>query len=483
MAAGGYALAQGLNLVVYLVLARLLTPEEFGVYAAATILLGFMAVISESGITSALIQRKDRIAEAMSTGAVWTLVAGLGLSLGALVLAPAIGLFFDDSQTGEIAAVMSGVVLLQTLTAVPSAILQRNFSFRRRIIIEPVQVVIFGAVAIVAAANGMGVWALVVGQYAGVAIDTLLSWALVSFRPRLRLASIGMWRELASYGRHVFAGAMALRIGEQSDTAIVGKFLGAAPLGQFRYAFRLAMTPFQLLLASAAYVLFPAFARITTDRDRFRAAFLRSLRWMCVLGFPGGLVLVPLGVPLAVLLFGDVWRNAGYAAMGMGLYTGAMALSAIAAEGLKADGHPELAAKINVIGASTTIVAMLALLPLGLVGVGVGVSIGAAFGALAGVRHAGRAIELPAGAPRRDLAAADRGADDGRGDHAARASGRRGRQPEHRGRPRALGPRGSRGRGRLLGGAVDASAGDEPGATEGGRDPARIAFGLDPPPP
>ena len=128
---------------------------------------------------------------------------------------------------------------------------------------------------------------------------------------------------------------------------------------------------------------------------RFRAAFLRSLRWMCVLGFPGGLVLVPLGVPLAVLLFGDVWRNAGYAAMGMGLYTGAMALSAIAAEGLKADGHPELAAKINVIGASTTIVAMLALLPLGLVGVGVGVSIGAAFGALAGVRHAGRAIELP----------------------------------------------------------------------------------------
>ena len=76
MAAGGYALAQGLNLVVYLVLARLLTPEEFGVYAAATILLGFMGLVSESGITSALIHRKDRIEEAMSTGAVWTLLAG-----------------------------------------------------------------------------------------------------------------------------------------------------------------------------------------------------------------------------------------------------------------------------------------------------------------------------------------------------------------------------------------------------------------------
>ncbi len=397
MAAGGYAMAQGLNLLVYLVLARLLTPEDFGVYAAATILLGFMGLVSESGITSALIHRKDRIEEAMSTGAVWTLFAGIGLSLVALALSPVIGSFFGNSRTGEIAAVMSGVILLQTLTSVPSAILQRNFSFRRRMIIEPVQVVVFGSVAIVAAAKGMGAWALVVGQYAGVAVDTVLSWALVSFRPRLRSASVAMWRELASYGRHVFAGSMALRIGEQSDTAIVGKFLGEAPLGQFRYAFRLALTPFQMLLSAAAYVLFPAFARITGERARFQAAFLRSLRWMCVLGFPGGLILVPLGVPLAVLLFGEVWRDAGYAAMGMGLYTGVMALNSIASEGLKADGRPELAARMNVVGASATIVAMLALVPFGLVGVAAGVSIGATLGAAVGVRHAARVLDLPLG--------------------------------------------------------------------------------------
>ena len=394
MAAGGYALAQGLNLVVYLVLARLLTPKEFGIYAAATILLGFMGLISESGITSALIHRKDRIEEAMSTGAVWTLVAGVGLSLAALALSPLIGIFFDDSKTGEIAAVMSGVVLLQTLTSVPSAILQRSFSFRRRMIIEPVQVVVFGTVAIVAAAKGLGAWALVVGQYAGVLIDTILSWALVSFRPKLRLASVRMWRELAGYGRHVFAGSMALRVGEQSDTAIVGKFLGAAPLGQFRYAFRLAMTPFQMLLSAAAYVLFPAFARITGDRGRFRAAFLRSLRWMCVLGFPGGLILVPLGVPLAVLVFGDVWRQAGYAAMGMGLYTGAMALNSIASEGLKADGRPEFATRMNLVTAVVTIIAMLAFVPLGLAAVAVGLSLGAVCGAAVGLAYAIRVIGL-----------------------------------------------------------------------------------------
>ena len=244
LAAGGYALAQGLNLLVYLALARLLNPADFGVYAAATVLLGFAMMVTESGMTSALIHRKDRMEEALSTAAVWTLAGGALLSLAALAMAPLIGLFFDSSEIATIAAAMSGIVLLQTLTSVPSAILQRDFSFMRRLIVEPTQVVVFGAIAIVAAADGLGPWALVAGQYGGVLIDLVLSWALISFRPQLRLVSVAMWRELAGYGRHVFVATMILRGGEASDAVIVGRFLGEGPLGQFRYAVRLATTPF-----------------------------------------------------------------------------------------------------------------------------------------------------------------------------------------------------------------------------------------------
>jgi O-antigen/teichoic acid export membrane protein len=396
MAAGGYAAAQALNLAVYLVLARLLSPADFGVFAAATVLLGFMTLVTESGMTSALIHREGRMEEALSTASVWALIGGVGLSLGSLAVSPLIGSFFDSSEIGAIAAAMSGVVLLRTLTSVPSAILQRSFSFLRRLIVEPAQVVAFGAIAIVAAANGLGAWALVAGQYGGALIDVVLSWALVSFRPRLRLASREMWRELAAYGRHILVATMVLRAGETSDTVIVGKFLGEGPLGQFRYAVRLAMTPFQLLLAAAAYVLFPAFARISAERQRFHAAFLRSLRWMCVLGFPSGLILVPLGVPLAVLLFGDVWREAGYAAMGMGLYTGASSLSSLASEALKADGRPDRLTRMHAGTAVLTVVSMLALLPLGLSAVAVGLSIGAVAGAVIGLFYTVRIVEVAA---------------------------------------------------------------------------------------
>jgi PST family polysaccharide transporter len=394
MAAGGYALAQGLNLAFYLVLARLIAPADFGAFAAATVLLGFLGLITDSGITSALIHRKDRMEEALSTATVSTFVGGALLSLAALAVAPVIGFFFDSSRIEGLAAAMSGIVLLRTVVSVPSAILQRSFSFRRRMIVEPAQVIAFGAISVTCAATGMGAWALVAGQYGGAVADVLLSWLLVSFRPRLRQVSFAMWRELASYGRHILFATVILRAGETSDTVIVGKILGEGPLGQFRYAVRLATTPFQLLLAAAAYVLFPAFARISTERDRFHGAFLRSLRWMSVLGFPSGMILVPLGVPLAVLLFGPVWRDAGYAAMGMGLFTGASSLSSVASEALKADGRPDRLTSMHTATAVVTVLSMLALVPLGLSAVAIGLSAGAAVGGTIGMVYVVRLIAV-----------------------------------------------------------------------------------------
>ena len=153
MAAGGYAAAQGLNLVFYLVLARLIAPAEFGAFAAATVLLGFLALVTDSGMTSALIHREDRMEEALSTATVSTFAGGLLLSLAALAAAPAIGFFFDSSKIEALAAAMSGIVLLRTVVSVPAAILQRSFSFRRRMIVEPAQVIAFGTISVACAAS------------------------------------------------------------------------------------------------------------------------------------------------------------------------------------------------------------------------------------------------------------------------------------------------------------------------------------------
>jgi O-antigen/teichoic acid export membrane protein len=387
LAGSGYVLAQVLNLGFYLALARLATPHEFGVLAAGSVLLGAAMLLTESGMMSALVHRRDRIDESIQTALVATTVGGLLLTLLSVASAPLLGLFFRSHQVAEVAAVLSGTVLLKSLGAVPAARLQREFSFVRRLVIEPAAVVAFGVSSVIATANGMGVWGLVIGYYALAGTEFLLSWVLAPIRPRPSLVSFSLWRELAGYGRHVLAATVILRVSDQADTGIVGRFLSTSALGQYRYAFRLAATPYWTLLAGASYVLFPAFARISDNRERFERAFMRSLRWICVGAFPVGMLLLPLGEPGAVVLFGETWREAGQAAMAMCLYPCASALSSIASEALKADGKPQRLTRMHTVTTVATAAAMLALLPFGLIGVAAGLSVGAVIGAIYAVRQ------------------------------------------------------------------------------------------------
>ncbi len=380
LAAAGYIAAQALNLAFYIALARLLSPTEFGEFAAATVIVGLSLLVTESGLASAVIQRRDRVDEAASTAAVATAITGVAFSLLALATAPLTGMFFNGAEITAIAAASSGTVFLRTIGAVPDALLQRSFSFVRRLVIEPATVLCFGVSAVIAAAAGLGAWSLVIGQYAGFAIDAILAWALVRWRPRWSQVSFSMWRELVGYGRHVFVATAILHIGEQVSTALVGRLLGTAALGQFRYALRLAGTPFSLLLAGAAYVLFPAFSRIAGDARRLQGAFLRSLRWVCVASFPAGLFFVPLGVPTAVIIFGPEWREAGEAMAAMCLLPAGGMLANVVSEALKAIGEPRYLTRMHVVTAVITAGLILALQPFGLTAASAALSIGAVAG-------------------------------------------------------------------------------------------------------
>jgi O-antigen/teichoic acid export membrane protein len=400
----GYALSQILTLATYLVLARLVSPTEFGLFTAGLVMVGLARLYTESGMLAAVVYWRDRLEEAAATAFVATFVAGVLIGLLMLALAPAIGWFFHDSTVTGIAAAAAGLALLRTIAIVPDALLQRQFSFLRRMVVEPGSVLAFGVVGIVLTANGLGVWGLVIAQYASFLVAALLSWGLISWRPQLRLASFAMWRELISYGRHTIAAATVIRVGEEIPVLILGRFTGAAALGQLRYGRRIASLPLAMIMAAASYVLFPAFARIATERERFQASVLRALRWMAILAVGGGLIMIPLGKPLTSLAFGDVWAQAGEAVMALGVYTAARGISSLIVEALKAHGRPEIVTRMNAIELVVGTIAMLALLPFGLVGVCVGISIGS----ILRTAYALRSAHAVMGLPRRNLLVAIR---------------------------------------------------------------------------
>lgn len=384
----GYVVAQAISFASYLVLARLLTPSQFGTFAAGLVVAGIGTVLGESGLLAALIQRRDRLEEALESAFVATVVSGVLLSLLALAAAPLVGLFFHSSTAALVAAVMSASMLFRLVEIVPSALLQRRFAFVRRVAIDPLGMLAFAAGSIIPAIAGLGVWSLVIGTYAQYAVSLVGAWWFAGWVPHPRRATVRVWRELARFGRPLVLAELIRRAIPELPVVALGRFAGAGAIGQYSYALRVANQAPDAIVSIGSYVLLPALARLADNQRRFTAALTRAVRWMCGLSFPLGMLLVTLGTPAIVLVFGARWHAAGEAVIPLGVYAGVLALDSIASEVWKAAGATEMLPRMH--GLSFVLMAVLIValgVPFGLIGVtsaiaasGVGVAAYAVYG-------------------------------------------------------------------------------------------------------
>lgn len=373
----GYALSRALTFVTYLVLAQLITPSEVGMLTAGMVLVGMAFVFAESGMLAALIHWRGDIDEAASTVAVSSVATGLLLTMLGLATAPLVGLFFHSSTVGWVAAATSGLMLLRSLQIVPDALLQRRFAFVRRVAIDPLGALVHGVVSISCCAAGLGVWGLVLGNYALYLSQAIAGWGLLRWWPRRHLVSFATWRALASYARHVVASEVVRRTTSQIDAILLGRFSGTAALGQYGYGLRIAAVPTDAWVSIASYALLPAFARIADDLDRFRHAFVEALGVMCTVGIPVALLLLVVGDKVAFFLFGPKWPQSGDAIQALsGVGLGQM-LTSISSETFKAAGLPQLLTRTHLLTAATSVVLLPALLvgfQNDVVGIAIGVS-------------------------------------------------------------------------------------------------------------
>jgi PST family polysaccharide transporter len=391
----GSILTQAVTLASYVVLARLAGPSVFGAFAAAWILVGVGTLFAESGMSAALIQRSDRLDEAAATALLSTLAAGVALSLIALAASPLVGLYFHSHEIGLLAAALSGVLFLNAVTVVPDALMRRRFSYVRLMIVDPLNALTYGGAGAVALAAGMGAWGLVLATYAASVVRVTAVLVLGRWAPDLRRASFSMWRELAQYARHVVASEVVREIGGIASTALLGRFVGIAPLGEYRFGWRMATQAGLPVAAASAHVLLPAFARIADDLERFRSAFLRSARVVSVLVLPVSFALVPLGEPAAVTLLGSSWRTAGHVLAALAGVAAALPAIALATEVFKAANRPDFLPRMSLLLTIATLVLMAASLPFGVVAVGGAMSVAYLLTAFYALTQVSRILVLP----------------------------------------------------------------------------------------
>jgi len=267
-----------------LILAKLLVPEAFGLLAIALTAVGTLMRLSEIGVVPALVQRVNATREEYDAG--WTagLVRAACITLVLVALAPIIARLFNEPRATGIIQVLALRPLIESLGSIGIVRLMRELRFRELALIY-VPAALVDLVVAIAAAPFLGVWALVVGALAGAVTSTVMSYVQAPHRPRptLRLAVAA---PLMSYGRWVLASGAIGMAGTLAMQLVISRELGAAALGLFFLATKLALLPIEAASAVIGAVAFPMFAGLREDRVQAARAFASLLTGLYLLLLP-----------------------------------------------------------------------------------------------------------------------------------------------------------------------------------------------------
>jgi O-antigen/teichoic acid export membrane protein len=294
------------GLATLAILTRLITPQEFGVVAAAMTVLPFLYLIADLGFSTYLVQAERVDQRMLSTGLWFSLTASAVLVGVMYVTAPLIASVLSVPEVIPVLRVLSLSVLASALSVVPLTVLKRRMAFRLLAVQGAIAGVVAQGVAVVMAFSGAGVWTLVAQQLVSQGVALALAWRAARWRPSLQF-SIGVFKSMATFGVRVSSVEIVAVARSWAETAIIVSTLGVVALGYLSIAQRLVQTVQDLGASAILPVSVVVFSRIRESRERLVSAYLRATAMAYTLVSPL-LAVVAVGAPvLGPLLFGDQW--------------------------------------------------------------------------------------------------------------------------------------------------------------------------------
>ena len=296
---------EALALPTAMILARLLAPSDFGVAAAARILLVLAARITQFGFTTALVRRRTLQPEHLSS----VLVLGLGTGTLAWMIfffsAPAIGRFFGAREVADIVPVAALAFMITPWGGTAQVLLSRRMQYRRMTVATWTKAVVEASVSVVLAWQGYGFWSLIYGHLAGSVANSTIKVYLAKWRPRFAF-SVAAIRDVWSYGMGIQSKRLLDYLANRMDSVLVGRLLGVAALGFYDKAF----DSIQRLAGRVAIgqgVTFRILAIIKDDPPRFQKAYRKLLLATGLIVYPLFLTCILVAPQLFTVMFGSRW--------------------------------------------------------------------------------------------------------------------------------------------------------------------------------
>lgn len=299
----------GTRLAIGILLARLLTPAEWGVAGMALIVVAFLSMLTDLGLPAALVQRV-RITEADRSTLFWTSLAlGFGVTLFAIAISGFVADFFGEPRVQALFAVASLTFAIYSLEKVPGTLLTRDLAFRSLELRQIAATFAGATVAFALAIAGAGAWAIIANAVATAAVSCTLLWMLTPWRPRFVFAW-SSFRSMTGFGGMLLVSQLLTYFQLNMDKLLIGRYLGAAPLGNYQFSTQLMFTPIGNVAYPLQGVLFPVLATIQLDHERLTATWLRGKRLAVAIMAPLFMTLLVVAPDFIPTVFGPKWDAA-----------------------------------------------------------------------------------------------------------------------------------------------------------------------------
>lgn len=292
------------------VLSRLLGPNEFGLMLATTLAMRFVSYFARAGLGESLIRLSTPTPAHCSAAFVSAIAIGGSLWILMALSAVLVAEYFRAPELVAMLRVVPAAIVLGAVASVPLAILRRTFRFKAIAFVESLGLTLgYGAVAVVLATNGYGVWSLVAATIAqqAIVLGMALSFARLG---AMAIPARTHFADVLAYGsRYSIVGFLDF-LSSNVESLFIGRFLGMGQLGTYNRVIALTSLPVEQVMAAVQRVSFPAMARLSEDQRRLQAAMRLSVTLVSLVTFPAALVMVALSEDLVRIVLGPGWQSA-----------------------------------------------------------------------------------------------------------------------------------------------------------------------------
>lgn len=297
---------KGVQFVVMIVMARLLTPKDYGLVGMLTIFIAISGTFINSGFGSALVRKQDRSTEDCSTVFYFNIIVATFFYILLFFAAPYIADFYDEPQLISLTRIISLVLIINGFNNVQGALMTARMDFKTAAKISFISAIISGAVGLTMAFNGFGCWALVGQQLASALFRTILYWYYSKWRPAL-VYSWKSFRELFGFGSKLLASGLLDTIYGNIYPLIIGKVYSADTLGYYSRAHGFADLPSTNITGIIQGVSYPALCTLQNDDARLAITYRKFIRVAAFIIFPLMMGLAGCAKPLIITLVGEKW--------------------------------------------------------------------------------------------------------------------------------------------------------------------------------